>query len=98
MTFKSRCRHGVVAGTLCTLCVGLPVAKPLLETRPETTVVIMGSNQRMPENDNPNEPAGGLFFQQPIQASVTTSSIAQTPIIPHALKLDSVQAEVAATR
>jgi hypothetical protein len=67
------CRHAIAFG-LCTICSGLPVMKPLLETPPENVVTMIGTNQAIPEPDNPNDPAGGLFFQQPIQSFVSTTS------------------------
>ena len=74
------CRHAIAFG-LCTICTGLPVAGPRLETPPEPVVVIMGSNHPTAENDNPTDPAGGQFFQQPIQSFVSSTSVAPAKII-----------------
>jgi hypothetical protein len=80
MPSNSVCRHAIAFG-LCTICMSLPVAGSRLETPPDTVAAITGSNHPTPENDNPNDPAGGQFFQQPIASYVSSTFIADRAFI-----------------
>jgi hypothetical protein len=74
MTSIPRCPHHVVAVAFCTICVGLPVFGSFAETSPDTVVAIAGSNQPIPEPDNPSDPAGGGFLIPPVVSFVSNTS------------------------
>ena len=82
MTSSNRCPYHAVAVTACALCIGLPMAAPFLETRPETMAIVTPSNQPIQEPDKPLDPGGALFLIQPGGALVSAVSIAEAPVIP----------------